>query len=1752
MCSFGIFITLIYTYTIQANSLFPIQAFWSGKWANVRGQISFFRWATQAPSNVIDLSKLSQDHVLTSASIQNSPPSTRVIAATWLSHPWNAMELIKILIKLACEDKEDDAKQLLDIASRQSTELLLLGLLNVEQPWSSLHTDVVRKLISVFVVGHSSSVFVLTRVWQWNPEILTDVMVNLYLQDSSTLSRILDIAQELKAIPVLLENSNANFILDVASLSARREYLNLEKWLQGKMEQLGDNFIHICVEFVNAKLLEATKAESSVSLILLSEDAVSIFLRNLAPKVQLMDEKLKAAFKDTMVLASQLFPSIGKMNSVDDNQELSAIFSKKAEEEANLFFEKLYTGDLSVFQVIEMLKRAKTSPNAEDKEVLACVVHILFEEYRFFQKYPEKELAITGELFGNLIQHHLITPVRLALALRYVLDSLRRPLGTKLFGFGLKSLMQFQSRLIEWPQYSSHILQISHLAEAHPELIQTIQNSFSSIQSKNDSSDSKSVADDNGKLSKKNSNVGLGSLTTDSLVRNSDGKAFEVPSAATQEKILFMVNNVSFENASAKISELKKILKTSYFQWFADYLVVKRASIEPNFHKLYIDLLDGFARKELFQAVLNETFDGIKMLLASEKTATSSQERTLLKNLGSFLGAMTLGRDKPIKFRDLAVKELLMEGYQLGRLIVVIPFVCKVLEQCKDSKVFRPPNPWLMAILRLLVEFYQYADLKLNLKFEIEVMCKNIDVDLKEIEPAYLLFGEHGMAYVQPPAAMPANAAFGQNTLTNTEVPSRAANNLMDVPALATDENGNLTVINLESYVSFNGNLPLFNSHPALKKLVVLAVEQSIREIVTPVVERSVSIAIVATREMILKDFSNDPNDERMRSAAHLMSQNLAGNLAMVTSKDPFAKCFSTNLRLALQQQNVAEPMLEIILAATIPENSDLGSLIIEKAAMEKAAQEIEEAIAPEIMARKNHRERGIAWVDSMRNSGSRFPGILPEALKLRPGSAQQLVVYEEFMKPGISIPSPQASSTAVSPRRTAPQSQQEAQNNPLQQIMEKIAALLSELDQIIQKNATISLSNLPPQHEIITLVRQINVAASQFFVKDELALWFSQKLSQLLFKSEISLGIEIYIILLERICELSKRVARDFTTWLFFSPDDRKYNIKVSIPLIQSGLLNVLELDNLLEKKIIDGQVKATEFAVTLVHSCICSETPIVTFLEFYNTLGAIAQLMVEGKIPKNVLNLAEEIRSHVPGLFILPSDELIRTKEKHILLFEDWIQNYQSPENKYQSCITKLSQNNIIGDENALALFTRHATGASLESYGRLKSLPGGNLLCYRSLDALACLIVMVLEDLEEEKKVLTLSKIMSTIVLLIVHSHETKREYFDARPFYRLFSSILIELDSNEKVCEKSESEMLQVIARSLYSLRPSFAPGFVFAWLELVTHRKLMPKLLEKYKSMGWPIFQKLFIDLIQFLSPFLRHAEMTDPVRVLYKGTLRGLLLLLHDYPEFLCDCHFSFCDVVPPSCIQLRNLILSAFPKDMMLPDPFTPNLKVDMLPEIQINPQFLTNYTAALEKEELLLSFNSYLQLGTPQDFVSQLQPKLLLPTLDVYISGTNYNVPLINSIVLHAGVVGLDQMKSDGSVTITNSRSMDFYKKLASDLDTEGRYHFLNALANHLRYPNSHTHYFSCVLLYLFADSSQEIVKEQITRVLLERLIVNRPHPWGLLITFIELLKNPRYNFWSHSFTRCAPDIERLFESVARSCMLPINSETPVQTQH
>ena len=88
-----------------------------------------------------------------------------------------------------------------------------------------------------------------------------------------------------------------------------------------------------------------------------------------------------------------------------------------------------------------------------------------------------------------------------------------------------------------------------------------------------------------------------------------------------------------------------------------------------------------------------------------------------------------------------------------------------------------------------------------------------------------------------------------------------------------------------------------------------------------------------------------------------------------------------------------------------------------------------------------------------------------------------------------------------------------------------------------------------------------------------------------------------------------------------------------------------------------------------------------------------------------------------------------------------------------------------------------------------------------------------------------------------------------------------------------------------------------------------------------------------------------------------------------------------------------------------------------------------------------------------------------------------------MMNALVLYVGMQAIAQIQSKGVTpsmpTIAHSAHMDIFQNLAVALDTEGRYLFLIAIANQLRYPNSHTHYFSCTLLYLFTEANTEAIQ-------------------------------------------------------------------------
>lgn len=74
-----------------------------------------------------------------------------------------------------------------------------------------------------------------------------------------------------------------------------------------------------------------------------------------------------------------------------------------------------------------------------------------------------------------------------------------------------------------------------------------------------------------------------------------------------------------------------------------------------------------------------------------------------------------------------------------------------------------------------------------------------------------------------------------------------------------------------------------------------------------PVVERSVTIAGISTRELVLKDYVTEQSEEKLRHAGRLMSQKLAGSLAQVTCKEPLRSNLASHLRVVLTEFGFAE-----------------------------------------------------------------------------------------------------------------------------------------------------------------------------------------------------------------------------------------------------------------------------------------------------------------------------------------------------------------------------------------------------------------------------------------------------------------------------------------------------------------------------------------------------------------------------------------------------------------------------------------------------------------------------------------------------------------------------------------------------------------------------------------------------------------------------------------------------------------------------
>lgn len=1510
------------------------------------------------------------------------------------------------------------------------------------------------------------------------------------------------------------------------------------------------------------------------------------------------DQERFEAIQFSLIIA---FPRLinfgfGHDQAIMNNGDLAPI-APDVEKEMQNYLQKMYSGELAIKDIIDILRKLRDSQNARDQDVFACMTHAVIAESSFFKEYPLDALATTSVLFGSMILFQLLRGFVLDVALRIILNFAREGPESKMFKFAVQAIYAFKIRLADYPNYCKDLLEYVPGLQTQPQVYQSVVEAAKAAEI----------------LQNRSSDDGRKAVETIAL------KYFvlEEPSAQVQqenppkeitEKVLFVVNNITMDNFDIKITDLKSVLTPNYFSWFSNYLVNQRAKTEPNYHKLYSRILTSIKSELLHEYMVAVTCKQLFILLSNKDIQLI--DRNHLKNMAMWLGSITLALDRPIRHRNIAFRELLLEAYAENRLNVVVTFVAKVLQNAADSKVFRPPNPWTLGIVRLLLELNNKANWKLSLTFEVEVLLKSLNIDPKSITPTDIievtnivdeLSGSMNNLTVEQRHAeqqrqMMTMQQYQQQVLISQQRQQRVMSGGLVPPIEQGPVGVESSALGENPFSNLSGST-IFATHSDLMRVFQMAMAKSVREVLLPAVDKATSIAVVTTMKIVLKDFATEADEIKLKAAAIGMVRHLSQSLARTTAAEPLKEVIiSTTHSLAPNLMGMQNSFVDELNTA-MNDNLGLALAIIEKAAMDKATQDIGEQLMQPIAIRRYHRERRAGQPFLTQNTNP-YSLTLPEPLGLKSSGVtpQQFSIYEnlgdhssgfENAPAASGPPQNQANRQQVllhqqQPRAEQPQhllqtaqmhvppiqNQLPIQNSQgmgiqseLEQNHRVLVHLMDGLVVQIKENADKrGLRDLGEQNSIKAIIFQILSFIARSSQKDQLALKVSQAVVNSLFAtSESPLCREVLSMLLEKLCSLSIVARKDVVWWLVYALDSRKFNVSVIRSLLDVKLIDASELDNVLVTTMKNKMENSVNFSMELIRDTVMSNSPILMRMDFICTIEYLGTL--------DDANVKSFLKDYEKEL-VLPVG--IRTKvtntERYYLVFTEWVKLLQRVESDDVTTIVflkQMSDKGVLSNTDQLIEFIKAALELSIFSFK--ESDPTGEV--FTAIDALGKLLIklLVVQEFADITRSDYLNLVFSVIALVFSKDHEQENTTFNERPHFRLLSNFLYEWEtirghnfikirnaSTRKDLLDFDAEFYNTFAVYLQSAQPISFPGFSFAWVTLISHRMFLPTMLRLPDKSGWKNLMLLLIDLLKFLDKYTDKNEVSNAISVVYKGALRVFLGISNDIPEFLIENHLELMNNLPPTYFQLKNVILSAIPKKMMLPNPYDPALSLEEIaackepPKVFYDPISDSSILKKPVDNYLRIPSNSLLKTIINQTYRNEFELK----------NGIGYdylsvNINVVRAIVVHVGIeVGFEyQRMSSSAVFNTKSAYYTLLFNMIHEGAVELQYQIIQVMVEQLRYPNVHTYWFIFALRNMFVSEEwgEQLlgVQEIILRNLLERIIVNKPHAWGVSVVFTQLITSKEINLLELPFVKNLPEIANLLSPLYRHTSASQNNE-------
>jgi CCR4-NOT transcription complex subunit 1 len=1782
---------------------FDIQRLWGGTWNEPEAQLSFVSaYASLTPEQLDATTIPGLQRSITLDDYANSPANVQERAAVAVKHPLVSVAALSSIFNAALNSvhasQTIEAKRLFQEVVVPNLDIFVVSAFDVpRQSWAGMAVETLSSLFENFLYKRSPEYdFVLDSLWRKDKEWVVQRLIDAHAVKPIDLPLVFEHAVKHNWLDELVYLPNG-FGLDLAALAHAERYLDLSKWARynaDRSNEISRTLLQFLMIKANLEIQFQRPADGQPPV----KTSTNLQVRTVSALLQILEDFLpKAPVQDLIIVQRHCITAYPRLinygegfdDVIDANGKDGNALPQAANSKMEEHYKRMYGDDMHVRTIVDILDRYKHSRDSLEQDVFACMIHGLFDEYNHYVDYPLEALATTAVLFGGIISHKLISDLPLKIGLGMILEAVRdhRP-DEPMYKFGLQALMQLLARFREWPGFCKQLLQISGLQgtdafKRAEEIVREHEDDLARGRTSAGTPHALGFVSDTFANGNPGDNSGADrptpAFSAIGIDPNPPGVDFETPGDEAQGKIFFVLNNITEGTLQPMSSELRDMLERRHQQWFASQLVEERAKMQPNYHHVYLELVKLFEDQSLWAQVLRETYISVSRMLNSDGTMQNSTERTHLKNLGGWLGLLTLARDRPIKHKNIAFKQLLIEAHDTKRLIVVIPFVCKVLLQGASSAVFRPPNPWLMDIIYLLIELYHHAELKLNLKFEIEVLCKGLNLDHKSIEPSGEILNRPAVED-QPetlaPEQLEAFEGLSLNGLGSTVgaglSPQTVAPTIPDLAPLITIPPTNEMVV----------------STTRLHEIVRSAVTRALQDIIQPVVDRSVTIAAISTQQMIRKDFIAEPDENRVRTSAINMVKATAGSLALVTSKEPLRANLTNYMRNLSNDLPSGLPEGTIIMC--VNSNLDLACSIIERQAEERAVPEIEELLESDLEARRRWRAQHPNETTYPANI-NRWAMTIPNPYKLSPNmpglNPEQMAIYEDFARQPRNATSattshgPSASDATRSlanevlqepftgippiptPAETPSVQQLGSQMQPyapvhtaaagamsngrssgfqmeVHGLAERVNKLLQELLRAAGEAREEHFTDLPRPHQLLDVVDalvQLIIKTSQN--SEDFAVYAAEQISTLIFQQvEDNLTLESLVHVLQTLRKISGPGLNSRVRALFSQqPGANFLSMPLLAALLRTDLLDWRNIDLDMSKALETRKDGSLDFLEQMFDLVLLNNRPIALYADFVRTLEA-AWVWINEDVDSVV---GQRLKGKLVGSGLYqPSQsadsETSLRQDQMEYVFDEWVHllsNQSASQKVMNGFIQQLRTTDVIRGRDDFFLFIRTAMDLSVDRYDQMmhRGIGGDN---FARTDALAKLIgVFVrLHTDSSPSRASFLDSVLVILSLVLYHHHMKRGEHLNQKVFFRVFSMLLHEIHA---ICDElPEDESMQIIlkvASRLEVLGPRHLPGFTFGWLSLVQHRAFLPVLLSAPDYTGWQPFSKLVCQLLNCLSEQLKAFNVSQVAKEMYRATLKLLVILQHDFPDFVAAHFLDLCSSIPLHCTQLLNAVLSASPQHAYIKS----SDKSERI-EMKVYPGLIEQAKETLSDAGLLGAMDKVLQSGPSEDIMAQVVHAMTQKNANDTTFGhipVSANPHVINAMVIYVGHHAAEQLSKDGeSINVTgNEAGVTALSVLIHEVPPEARYYLLSSMVNQLRYPMQLTDFFSQTILCIFGknmnDPEDTEIRQEITRIFLERLIGFWPQPWGLMYTVVELLKNEKYTFFELPFVKSIPEV-------------------------